>query len=244
MKILFILLLSVFCHSLYADPINTVWRYDERSPGSLPGEDDVFTNGLSSWGNNDDIYQHMRGASCQTGSRTSAFVATTTYRRYAEQLQELRLSRRIRAAESPDRIIGYIYEIRADDNFNHLQTSYNDYLMRTNADIPNIAYAGYAFEYISRGVIPARNIRSVTITTVNERGEIQPSVTTLNPNYVHEDTSASTEPYRGTTAFRERLRTLVAMMPIFGACTFSQRDELKSSTTDIDRFVYLEDIIY
>ncbi|WP_097355778.1 hypothetical protein [Candidatus Enterovibrio escicola] len=105
-----LLIHSLFIGNSYATEHIYVYRYDERVPK------EVFRNGFTALGNNDDIYEHMTGNSCKTGSLNLVIISTTTLYSYAEKLQELRVRQKLQAGEETT-IIGYIYKTRADGNF-------------------------------------------------------------------------------------------------------------------------------
>lgn len=213
-----------------------VYRYDQRPP------DEVFRDGIGAWGGNDDVYEHMTGSSCSTGSMTSAFVSTTILQRYAELLQGAReVSRRTQGST----FTGYIYRIRADESFYNMVESFL-YYRRINqrSDLLSQAQiAGFSWEYIVPIRIPSVNIQDVTVTEYDEAGVIQSVSTTLNPNYIYRDTHTSPLPYTGSYSNRRRLRTLIALIPIIGACMYSQRDDVRNDLGK-SKLIYLEDVLF
>ena len=130
------------------DPPATVYRYDSRPP------EDVFQNGFTAWGNNDNVLEHLTGRSCQVGSSNSAFVSTSSSRRYTEVYLEHRMQEAVeaeRAGRGTGHFIGYIYEVRADNNFYNASSSYFEYVdtYGDNAGLSPRRRAGHLPERIS-----------------------------------------------------------------------------------------------
>ncbi|AMG86516.1 pertussis toxin ADP-ribosyltransferase subunit S1 [Bordetella bronchiseptica] len=232
------------------DPPATVYRYDSRPP------EDVFQNGFTAWGNNDNVLEHLTGRSCQVGSSNSAFVSTSSSRRYTEVYLEHRMQEAVeaeRAGRGTGHFIGYIYEVRADNNFYGAASSYFEYVDTYGDNAGRIlagALATYQSEYLAHRRIPPENIRRVT--RVYHNGITGETTTTEYPNarYVSQQTRANPNPYTSRRSVASIVGTLVRMAPVTGACMARQAESPEAMAAWSERageamvLVYYESIAY
>lgn len=105
---------------VFSDPHKLVYRYDLRHPNH------VLYRGFSAHGSNMDILQHLSGHSCR--DKTSGFISTTGRRQFAENILNHALYRAGRIHSKS--FTGYVYAIRATDNFYSALASINRLMER------------------------------------------------------------------------------------------------------------------
>ena len=133
----------------------------------------IFRTGFSSWGTNDNLAEHASGESCsrsvgQLGTRSSAFVATTSNPEFARRLA------RVTVSLTPTGR-AYIYTIRSNDNMYDLAESLRAYVpqQRTLA-----AIAAHQSEWSAYRRIQSEDIISVAIYRPGYPADYR-----SNPNY-------------------------------------------------------------
>jgi len=91
------------------------YRVDTRSP------EEIFLNGFTSLGDNDNVRDHSRGVSCFHSYRNSAFISVSTDPQYAASY-----ARRMVASTGS---AVYVYVIRSTTNFYRMSSTlrYNNY---------------------------------------------------------------------------------------------------------------------
>jgi len=158
--------------------------------GTSVAPDVAFAQGFPARGNNEDMIQHITGASC-TRSQDSAFVSTSATEAVAHSFTR----RHIRMDIDSD---GYVYRIRADGNFFSAYDSLMEAYGRTrNPSFQETAnYYQEDHEFLARGGVQPSLVESVTIYRFNERTrQIEVVETRQNPNYIAADTTANAAPY-------------------------------------------------
>lgn len=173
-----ILLLFSFCSCA----VEYTYRVDSRPPGV------VFLEGFKSLGNNDNLYLHVEGMTCYTGSRESAFVSTSASRDFSVGWGQL---------NRPGTTY-YVYRIRATDNFyDAYQSLMSGYNSTGNASLYNTASTHrYQEEFSALGGVAASQI--VEAEEFNSNGEGAPPTFVMgipNPDYVNENTQSSGNVY-------------------------------------------------
>jgi pertussis toxin subunit 1 len=202
-----------------------LWRIDTRTPNQ------IFNSGFASWGNNDNVRDHISGASCvelPQAERDTAFISVSADRNWIEQVAAER------AMLTPSVAI-YIYQIRADSNFYNGERSLQYYANEHPDElIPLLAYSPSreSNEYLSYLEINSQNIVSAA-GLVYHQGAIIELPEERNPHYRPLDTQASEEPYVGGQHQPHRSRfTWVYAIPFIGSC-FRPRTDL--SVKDLDK---------
>lgn len=112
-------LLSFSALSIAYDNPMILYRIDNRAP------DFVFNNGISSWGWNDNVVDHIDGASIE--NRSSIYVSTTESMNVINRMA-LSLIRDGAASNY------WIYEIRPTSNFYSISNSIAQAILSTNDD--------------------------------------------------------------------------------------------------------------
>ena len=107
------------------DPPSIVYRSDYRSP------DDIFENGFQALGDNDNLYDHVSGASCYKHARNTAFVATTSDKTFAINWTKNSFCFRETAE------FFYVYKIRATENFYNAVASLRSIGKKKYTDLAN-----------------------------------------------------------------------------------------------------------
>ncbi len=226
----------------HATPPTTVYRYDSRN------YEDVFQNGFTSWGGNDNILEHLTGRSCaNSATRNSAFISTSRSETYTRVYLDSRMMDAFRAqqaGEGTGDFYGYIYHIRADTNFYEAVSSYLSYVEtygEGSASLGAGALATYQSEWLAHRRISGSNIRGVTRIHRNGRtGEVSEQYIP-NPGYVESATAGNPGPYRSARSLRQLLTTLVRLWPYATACMVRQRDadtRRRAVETEYDYLVY------
>ncbi|WP_410529529.1 hypothetical protein H0S68_25460 (plasmid) [Serratia sp. AXJ-M] len=181
-KVMMFLVTLSFFLSLPSQAINILYRSDQRAP------EEVFRYGFRNLGENDNILSHVEGESCISGTRDSAFVATTTSNTFAE-----RFSRDVRAGDP-----FWVYSIRPSNNFYSVYSSlmyaynasHNDIFRRTAETFSEQG------EYAAFGGVESRQIMGAWLYRSNGPGVPATRLSyTVNPGYIDEDTHVNTEPY-------------------------------------------------
>lgn len=132
-----------------------------------------------------------------------------------------------RAGRGTGHFIGYIYEVRADNNFYGAASSYFEYVDTYGDNAGRIlagALATYQSEYLAHRRIPPENIRRVT--RVYHNGITGETTTTeySNARYVSQQTRANPNPYTSRRSVASIVGTLVRMAPVIGACMARQAE--------------------
>ncbi|WP_429180103.1 scabin-related ADP-ribosyltransferase [Aeromonas salmonicida] len=181
--------------------------YDMPNTGSLFRVDtrsytEIFSNGLSPFGNNDSVRDHSRGVSCIGRGQDSAFISTTSDPEYAGTY-----ARRLVALRNAP---VYVYIFDSTARFYNMASS--------------LSHAGYTAgindartqsEWISHGLIPASSIIGVRIYT----GEQTPAMI-HNPNYVSQTPSINNAPYTsdGQYSLPGTANVYANLAPLVSAC--------------------------
>lgn len=215
----FVILLVLFNSAIsFAAPPKYVYRIDSRPP------DDIFNNGFSSWGQNNNVFSHISGASCveqDQQQRDSGFISTSANSDWSMAMTY------IRSRQFTNEHI-YLYRIRADEHFYNAVSSLELYA-RNNPDTVvsefNYVPARTATEYITPHNILSENIDMAVDFFTPDGGDTVTNSST-NSNYRDANTRASTQAYGGTSDTTRRRFTWVRYVPIIGAC-MSSHDEFK-----------------
>ncbi|MCW2481381.1 hypothetical protein [Candidatus Symbiopectobacterium sp. NZEC135] len=119
-----------------------LYRYDTVLP------EDVFQIGFITSGNNNDMYQHIRGTSCYEGENNSMFLSTSS---------SLDIINIMAPAQTPVGSRYYIYTIRQTDQFYSSNQSLLQAYYMTGDRRFNDTYIHYNHEneWLSLGSIPA-----------------------------------------------------------------------------------------
>ena len=140
----FILSQHVFCCLLFpavavlAQPPEVVYRADLRSP------EYVFINGFPALGNNDNLHDHVTGASCVSREDNTAFVDTTTNLKFVEWWGS-------HVIVDLSNSTFYIYKIRTNQGF---------YNCKESLPTTDIRHPGKSVEYhMSFAWLKGRDIR-------------------------------------------------------------------------------------
>lgn len=147
------------------------YRMDYRS------EDDIFNHGFAALGRNDDLFLHIEGETCFSGSRDSVYVSTTRNRNFAIEW----------GTESRPGRTFYVYRIRADVNmYDAYGSLMNAYAVSGQERFRNTAIQfQHQEEWVSDGSIPASQIIDVSIYRSNGRnGAPDFLIGYSNPNYI------------------------------------------------------------
>lgn len=97
-----------FC-SFAVENTGRLYRVDTRGP------DEIFNNGFHSFGDNDNLRDHSRGASCTRGDQTSAFISVSADPEYAATYAR----RLLQHVNQPV----YVYIINSTQNMYNMATS-------------------------------------------------------------------------------------------------------------------------
>jgi hypothetical protein len=185
------LTLTVLCHAVRAaDPPDIVYRVDSRPP------EEVFVHGFQAWGNDHNIVAHVNGHTCTGNTRTSAFISTMTNYNMVNALAENHLM---------ERLVTYIYSIRADSNFYDAAASvayYQCYRPSSPLSISSIANSRRVREWAAVRRILPENIHSVQIrhrdghTTIQLNVMYDDQATRGNPDIYTEYAAETLQHYR------------------------------------------------
>ncbi|AYD44158.1 putative enterotoxin subunit [Yersinia kristensenii] len=184
-----------------AKPPDIVWRVDTRDL------DDVFNNGFSAAGNNNNIVEHLTGRSCHQhggGSVSSSFISTTSNRNFAYHYAE-RILRGMNAQGDVNAQV-YIYQIRATENMYSAGTTL-EFLLRgydhgQHHEISRILrYTPYLSEWMAHNRIEPEQIASQTAYYIY-RGTIRSESIFHNARFVQTRSTANDGPF--PTVFTRR----------------------------------------
>ena len=174
------------CTAVLANPSKYVYRSDFRSP------DEIFRNGFRPLGNNDDLKDHVTGASCNTGNRNTAFVATSTSEQFAINWG------RDRTVVNPDERYIYVYRIRATGNFYDVYQSLLQ-AYRNTGDTMYQALANhyqYQQEWVAFNGVTANQVEQVDVYGRPDRNGHMPLIRSqTNPHYVDSQSHGNPDPY-------------------------------------------------
>lgn len=184
-----------------AGPPEFVYRADSRS------HEDVFESGFPALGDNDDVYDHLSGASCQgrDKKKLTAFIDTTDDETYAMEVWGPEL------LDDGKRVIN-IYEIRATQNFYNSWRSmkfYHHHMPFSKQPQPRALekFAVPKNRWIAHGGIPASLIKKVTQYQYLI-GDGWMGIETQNTNYQTSSSHGNFNPYvpnqhttQGSTSF-------------------------------------------
>lgn len=173
----FISILIFMYNKAYAAP-SIVYRMDKRPPS------EIFKHGFKTWGDNDNLFEHVEGISMGiTDGSGSAFVSTTSDLQYA-----IEFAQAVRLEEF------YIYEIRATDNFYSLNITFTHFAQTDpgyNEILYNFASSNEFAAY--HGISNSQIIRATLYTVQNN--ETLPGQVFENELYQYEVTTANSSPY-------------------------------------------------
>ncbi len=184
-----------------AKPPDIVWRVDTR------GLEDIFNNGFSAAGNNNNIVEHLTGRSCHQhggGSVSSSFISTTSNRNFAYHYAE-RILRGMNAQGDVNAQV-YIYQIRATENMYSAGTTL-EFLLRgydhgQHHEISRILrYTPYLSEWMAHNRIEPEQIASQTAYYIY-RGTIRSESIFHNARFVQTRSTANDGPF--PTVFTRR----------------------------------------
>ncbi|CAI1123827.1 scabin-related ADP-ribosyltransferase [Serratia ficaria] len=169
----------IFCHAEQT----FFYRADTR-PREI-----IFNSGFPPLGNNDNMYQHVDGWSCFSGSQDSAFISTSASESFSRQWG---------AGSVLSGTHFYLYTVRATPNFYNVAQSLRTAYEQTG-DIRLSAMAdnyGYQQEWAAAGAIANTQIREVT-EYISNGSELAPTRVDSypNPHYLATPTAPSTSSY-------------------------------------------------
>ncbi|GGM33670.1 hypothetical protein GCM10012275_01350 [Longimycelium tulufanense] len=206
-----------------------VWRVDTRHPY----EDQIFTSGFSPRGNNNDLTQHVSGASIR--DRNSGFVATTANRAAAERIAYLLLRSRENGSQ-PNSV--WIYQIRPSEQFRDVNLSLDYSIQRmegwANDDngqlnqLRNLRTVfGWQQEFASLGSIPASQVHSAQQLTMRW-GEVTEGNPEQNRRYQAGRPVWNNEPYQARSRDREPIWAVAGAVIGLGWCLGKQNRQPRS----------------
>ncbi|NLS53877.1 hypothetical protein [Hafnia alvei] len=212
-----------------AAPPKFVYRFDTRPPS------DIFVNGFTSWGNNENVFAHIGGRSCiqvEGSERDSAFIATSSDITWSTA-RALQLS-----MQSPDQPV-YLYRIRADAGFYPGMESLDAYA-RDNPEArispANRTVQEEAHEYLALNRILPENIESAT-RFYQWQNDVYP-----NSGYIARDTHANNSAFGSQSdGVIHRFTWVLRAMPTVGACFGFFSD--KSRNDNSDNVIRLESLL-
>lgn len=172
------------------NPVIVVYRVDARS------YQDVFRNGFTSWGSNTDFADHLFGDSGPTGTRDSAFIATTTSLEFAYRYAG-DMAYTIAHERSSQDGFAYIYNIRATDNMYSAAATMSYIYNSIHQNVPPVVeeLLNEQQEWGALSSISNDQIRSVTVVEYYQ-GHVYYS-SFINPYYVDTDTHSNNQPFLG-----------------------------------------------
>lgn len=153
-----------------------VFRMDTRSPF---GSNGIFQNGFQSLGNNRDLYAHVNGSTCFSGSSDSYFISTSSYEPFSTSLGPTDVGTTF-----------YVYRIRASYNFYNVYESlmhaYEDTGIEEFRNLAN-DYEGEE-EYAATSTIDPSQIIDVSeFVSTGDNEDPTFVVGYSNPNYIPSD---------------------------------------------------------
>ena len=228
--VLCFLLLSAVVQATDPPPI-FVYRMDYRNP------DVIFARGFEALGDNDSLYDHVSGASCKTGTSTTAFVATTSDETFAINWGKNRFCLHNKATEF------YVYKIRATENFYSAELS-----LRNTGESKSIELADHykkQKEWLAVGGVPAKQIEKADVYKTPDKEENIPHIRTeMNPNYDGTiEGSGNPEPYipKPKEQPRCRFRLPNFITACFTGCSTLNR--AKNQITDSEAKIFISSLL-
>ncbi len=190
------LAIALTCGGAAAAPPEWVYLATDRVP------DAVFRNGFPAAGSADDVLAHVNAQTCVSGE--SAFVSTTAIEAFAHE-------RALHILRTDPNALGYVYRIRADQNFYSAVASLS--AERYQAAFPELLAAAQRTrdqqEWLAHRGVPAALVHSAqSYRRDSLTGRIQFHGERTNPNYVEAATRASNASYP-IVAFANAPRFLV-----------------------------------
>lgn len=216
---LFLFGFSLIAVAIDVEPVNRVYRVDSRNP------EEIFQNGFTSWGNNDNIVAHITGDSCVSTDASpapnSAFVATTSDWDWASDTA-------ISMAFSDDQTM-YLYEIVPTQQFYSAALSLENYeVLHPEQHIPQSAhlFSEGEHEWLAHGGIAARQIRTAYIFIPPSGDDEEPTIALYGNNFNYDPEpvqESSSNPYQTSLSISEAVHISVALTaqspnPIYGPC--------------------------
>lgn len=184
-----------------AKPPDIVWRVDTRDL------EDIFNNGFSAAGNNNNVVEHLTGRSCHhhgSGQISSSFISTTSNRGFAYHYAE-RILRGMDAQGGVNAQV-YIYQIRATENMYSAGTTLEFLLQGYNDDqhyeiVRILRYTPYLSEWMAHRRIEPEQIATQTAYYIY-RGTIRSESNFHNSRFVQTRSTANDGPF--PTVFTRR----------------------------------------
>lgn len=226
-----IFLLLIFFTSIIscakAESPSFVWRSDTRN------YETIFLNGFTSWGRNNNTYEHLSGISCFSyqDDHDSAFISTSaTYEvPYAYAQWELRKAYK----NSGKSALVYIYKIRATNNFYDGLASLESYANKFPNTKKNPMYENifwktkYDEEWLAVNKIENYLIKEAYPAYL-ENGNLIVGQGYKNPFYREESTKGSTLPYNMPMheSNKNELTWVTSVKPLIGVCLALSKDNI------------------
>ena len=183
-------------------PPTFVYRSDLRPP------DLIFEEGMKSFGDNDNVYRHVTGESCNNPiGRNSAFIATSTSKEFVKLWGEQKLYVNFGTGPKPEFL--YVYKIRASENFYDCVAS-----LMTGEKLGNpidreyhegaVNKYKYQLEWLAHLTIPPDQFHSVDIykkkessgTAIKQGEGLELVKNEESDKYVDASTQGSSKPYQ------------------------------------------------
>ena len=178
--VLCFLLLSAVVQAV-DDPPKFVYRMDFRGP------DIIFDKGFQPLGDNDNLYQHVNGDSCNSGTADTAFVATTSDKQFA--MDWVKNSFCSKKRETADKY--YVYTIQATKKFYNAHASLLKTGEKKNRELAN--RFKNENEWLAFEGVPAKRIQKADIYSIPKYVQ---TGTKMNTGYVKiTESSANSDPY-------------------------------------------------
>lgn len=218
---MYILCSVLLFFSFFSYAVEYTYRADSRPP------EVVFSEGFESLGNNGNLYLHVEGDTCYSGSRESAFVSTSASRDFSIGWGQL---------NRPGTTY-YVYTIRSTNNFyDAYQSLIAGYNNTGNTRIYNTARTNrHQEEYSALGGISASQIVEAEEFISNGEDASPTFVMGIpNPNYVRENTQSNPNAYpvRSTDTDSDSDSDSCT------ACVYSYLSEKKRSLQEQMKIVY------
>ena len=178
--VLCFLLLSAVVQAV-DDPPQFVYRMDFREPAI------IFDKGFEALGNNNNLYDHVSGKSCNNGAANTAFVATTSDKQFAiDWVKNSFCSSKRKTAEKY-----YVYKIRATEKFYNAYASLLETGKKKDSQLAN--RFKNENEWLALDGVPASQIEKADIYSIPGYVLID---TEMNPHYNEiSEGSANSDPY-------------------------------------------------
>lgn len=207
-------LLSLFSTSIVSAEENNgvLFRVDTRGP------DDIFHNGFTSFGENDNVREHSRGRSCAGREQNSAFISVS-----ADPVYTANYARRL-------------YQLTGSEVYVYLIRSTRD-MYNMSASLEAVGYSAGIQDAIRQSEwIAHRYIPATTIIGVRIYGDSPPPPVIHNPQLSNESQVINSSPYISLGAsIPPILPVYASTRPLVTACMaamtscFSSRDSLSKS---------------